>query len=79
MTLFFSEMRKLFHHPLKGKEASNRLLSLRQGSAPGSNYAIDLFFFFFLKGLADNIKPARDETKSLDELISLAIRLDNWL
>ena len=26
------EMRKVFHHPVRGKEASQRLLQLRQGS-----------------------------------------------
>lgn len=94
-TSFVNEMRKVFDHPVRGKEASSRLLSLRQGSAPVSQYAIDFRILaaecgwdelalqsVFLQGLADNIKDelaARDETQSLDELISLAIRLDNRL
>lgn len=92
---FVSEMRKVFDHPVQGKEAGNRLLSLRQGSASVSHYAIDFRILaaesnwdeaalqsVFLKGLADSVKDelaARDETQSLDDLISLAIRLDNRL
>ncbi len=34
-------MRKVFDHPVQGKEASNLLLSLHQGSAPVSQYTID--------------------------------------
>lgn len=38
---FTSEMQRVFDHPLQGKEASNRLLSLRQGSGSVSAYSID--------------------------------------
>ncbi|KAK7916542.1 hypothetical protein WMY93_012303 [Mugilogobius chulae] len=92
---FTNEMRKLFDHPLKGKEAAKRLLALNQGSASVAQYAIDFRILanesgwddtalqsVFLRGLTDNVKDelaARDDTAGLDELISLAIRLDNRL
>ncbi|KAJ0039438.1 hypothetical protein NL108_014181 [Boleophthalmus pectinirostris] len=38
---FTAEMRKIFDHPLKGKEAARRLLSLHQGSSSVAQYAID--------------------------------------
>ena len=92
---FTKEMRKIFDHPLKGKEAANRLLSLRQGSSSVAQYAIDFRILaaesgwddtalqgVFMKGLNDRVKDelaTRDETNSLEELISLATRLDNRL
>ncbi|KAJ0055221.1 hypothetical protein NL108_012724 [Boleophthalmus pectinirostris] len=92
---FSNEMKKLFDHPVKGKEAAKRLLALNQGSSSVAQYAIDFRILahesgwddialqsVFLKGLSDNVKDelaARDETSSLEELISLAIRLDNRL
>lgn len=79
-------MRKVFDHPVKGKESTSRLLSLCQGSAPVSHFAIDFRIIaaesgwdetalqiVFIKGLADNVKDelaAHDETNSFDELIS---------
>lgn len=38
---FVTETWKVFDHPVQGKGASNRLLPLRQGSTPVSQYAID--------------------------------------
>lgn len=92
---FTLEMRKIFDHPLKGKEAAKRLLLLTQGSSPVAQYAIDFRILaaesgwddtalqdVFLRGLSDNVKDelaARDETDSLEGLISLATRLDNRL
>ncbi|KAJ8271735.1 hypothetical protein COCON_G00105940 [Conger conger] len=91
----YAEMRKVFDHPVRGREASNRLLSLRQGSAPVSSYAVDFRILaaqsgwdevalqgVFLSGLTDKLKDelaVRDETSSLEELIDLATRLDNRL
>ena len=92
---FSNEMRKVFDHPVKGKEASKRLLALSQGSSPVAQYAVDFRILaaesgwddealqgVFLRGLAENIKDelaARDETNNLEELITLATRLDNRL
>jgi len=38
---FVAEMRGVFDHPVRGKEAGNRLLSLRQGSSSVADYAIE--------------------------------------
>lgn len=92
---FTAEMLRVFDHPLQGKEASNRLLSLRQGSGSVSAYSIDFRILatecgwddkalqgIFFRGLSENVKDelaARDETSTLEELISLSIRLDNRL
>ncbi|XP_055015782.1 uncharacterized protein LOC129410863 [Boleophthalmus pectinirostris] len=92
---FTSEMRKIFDHPLKGKEAAKRLLSLSQGSSSVAQYAIDFRILavesgwddtalqgVFMRGLSERVKDelaACDETNSLEELISLATRLDNRL
>ncbi|XP_037609788.1 uncharacterized protein LOC119478845 [Sebastes umbrosus] len=35
------ELRKVFDHPVQGKEAANRLLSLRQGSKSVAEYAVE--------------------------------------
>lgn len=93
--VFTQEMRRVFDHPVKGKEASKRLLALCQGSTSVAQYAVDFRILAaesgwddealqgaFLRGLADNIKDelaVRDETCSLEELITLATRLDNRL
>lgn len=93
--LFCSELRKVFDHPLQSKEAGNRLLSLRQGSHSVADYSVEFRILaieagwdekalqgIFMRGLREELKDelaARDETSSLEELISLAIRLDNRL
>lgn len=95
LSSFTSEMQKVFDHPLQDKEASNRLLSLRQGSGSVSTYSVDFRILatecgwddkalkgIFFRGLSEEVKDelaARDETKDLEELISLSIRLDNRL
>uniref|UniRef100_A0A8D3CPA5 CCHC-type domain-containing protein n=1 Tax=Scophthalmus maximus TaxID=52904 RepID=A0A8D3CPA5_SCOMX len=92
---FTSEMRRVFDHPVKGKEAVSQLLSLNQGRNSVSQYALDFRILsaecgwdqaalqaVFLKGLSEEIKDelaTRDETTSLEELIKLATRLDNRL
>ena len=90
---FVAEMRGVFDHPVRGKEAGTRLLSLRQGSRSVADHAIDFstlstesgwdesaLMGIFIHSLNDSIKDelaARDESKSLAELINLARRLDN--
>lgn len=90
---FVAEIRKIFDHPVRGREAANRLLTLRQGSRSVSDYAIEFRILaaesgwdevslqgVFSHGLADFIKDelvVRDESRSLDNLISLATCLDN--
>ena len=92
---FTEEFLKVFDHPLRSKEASSRLLSLRQGEKSVADHSIDFRILaidsgwderalqgVFLRGLRDELRDelaARDETTSLDDLISLATRLDNRL
>ncbi|KAK7886523.1 hypothetical protein WMY93_026144 [Mugilogobius chulae] len=94
-SVFTNEMRRVFDHPIKGKEASKRLLALSQGSLSVAQYAVEFRILAaesgwdyvalqgaFLKGLAENIKDelaVRDETNSLEALITLATTLDNRL
>ena len=92
---FSAEILRVFDHPLRSKEASSRLLSLRQGGDSVANHSIDFRILaiesgwderalqgVFIRGLKEELRDelaVRDETTSLDELISLAIRLDNRL
>uniref|UniRef100_A0A8C5CGL7 CCHC-type domain-containing protein n=1 Tax=Gadus morhua TaxID=8049 RepID=A0A8C5CGL7_GADMO len=62
---FTAEMRMVFDHPVRGKEASQRLLHLRQGSRSVASFADQL--------------TSREESADLDELIALSIRFDNRL
>lgn len=94
-TLFSAELHKIFDQPVQGKEVSRRLLTLKQGSSSVAEFAIKFKILaaetgwgeaalhrVFAQGLAENIQDeiaARDDTSSLEELISLAIRLDNRL
>lgn len=75
--LFTAEMLKVFDHPLQGKEASSRILSLHQGSVYVSTYSINFHILtaksgwdekalegVFLCGLSEELKDelvARDE------------------
>lgn len=84
---------KVFDHPIKGRETESQLLNLRQGSQPVSQYAITFCILAvesdwnncrlkaaFLKGLSGEIKDelaVRDDPPSLNQLIDLAIQLDN--
>ncbi|CAK6964949.1 hypothetical protein NL108_012724 [Scomber scombrus] len=90
---FTAEMRRLFDHPVRGKEVASRLLSLRQGSRSVADYAVEFLTLatesrwdqpalqgVFLRSLNESLKDelaVRDETTSLAELVSLATRLDN--
>ena len=92
---FSVEMKRVFDHPVKGREAAIQLLSLRQSSDSVAQFSVNFRILaadsgwdqaalkaVFLKGLSEEIKDelaVRDETKDLDELIELAIRLDNRL
>ena len=92
---FTEEMRKVFDHPVRGREASQRLLHLRQGSRSVASFAVEFrtlaaesgwneeaLLGVFLNALGNDIKDqltSREEATSLDHLISLAIRTDNRL
>lgn len=92
---FIHEMKKVFDHPIRGHEAGSRLFSIRQGARSTAEYAVEFRTLAaesgwndtaqrgaFLRGLSEGVKDelaARDEESSLDDLISLAIRVDNRL
>lgn len=92
---FTAEMKQIFDHPVSGKEATKRLLSLRQGNRSVAELAIEFRTLAaesgwndealqgaFLNALSDTMKDelaSRDEPKKLSDLIDLAIRVDNRL
>ena len=92
---FVGEFKKVFDHSVQTREAASQLLSLRQGSRSVADYSIDFRVLAassgwndfalrgaFFKGLSEQLKDelaVRDETATLDSLISLAVKLDNRL
>lgn len=92
---FVTELKRVFDHPIQGKEAGQRLFSLRQGSSSVSQYSVNFRIVAtesrwdeaalrgaFFHGLNEDLKDelaARDESADLETLISLAIRIDNRL
>uniref|UniRef100_A0AAQ5ZXR0 CCHC-type domain-containing protein n=1 Tax=Amphiprion ocellaris TaxID=80972 RepID=A0AAQ5ZXR0_AMPOC len=92
---FTAEMRKIFDHPVRGRDAADRLLSISQGSRSVADYAVDFRTLasetdwndgalrgVFYKGLQDTLKDElalREELATLEQCIDLAIRLDNRL
>lgn len=82
-------MQKIFHHPVRGRKAENRLLSLRQGDQSLAKFVVTFRILgwdqtalqgVFLYGLSDEMKDElaiRDNTHTLDALVDLAIRLNN--
>lgn len=88
-------MRKVFDHPVEGGDAAKRLISLRQGSRSVAEFSVEFRTYaarsgwndkslrgLFLSGLSETIKDelaTREEADTLDEMISLSIRLDNRL
>lgn len=89
---FSAELRRVFDHTVKGREAMCRLLALSQGSQSAANYSIEFRILasecgwdesalmgIYLKGLSEQLKDelaVRDESTSLEELISVSIQLD---
>lgn len=90
---FTAEMKKVFDHPVRGREASHRLTSLRQGSRSVAEYAVEFRTLaagsgwndkalqgIFYAGLTEGMKDelaTKDESPSFDKLVDLAINLDN--
>lgn len=85
----------MFNHPVCGRDASNRLTNIRQGSRSVADYAIEFRTLAaesgwndpalqgaFYRGLQETLKDelaTRDDSSSLDHLISTSIKLDNRL
>ena len=92
---FIAALRRTFHHPVSGGEASSRLLRIRQGRRPLADYSIEFrtlaaesgwnseaLMAAFQQGLSEELKDElapRDSPSTLDDLIELALRLDNRL
>ncbi len=94
-TAFIQRFKEVFEHPAGGKEAGEQLISLRQGRGSAADYALsfrtlaaqtgwpdDPLKLHFRRGLSTELQSelaCRDEGKSLDQFIDLAIRIDNLL
>ncbi len=94
-TSFIQCFKEVFEHPAGGKEVGEQLLALRQGRGTAADYALsfrtlsaqtgwsdDPLKLLFRKGLSAELQSelaCRDEGKSLDQFIDLAIRIDNLI
>ncbi|KAK3545650.1 hypothetical protein QTP70_009569 [Hemibagrus guttatus] len=94
-TRFVEEFKRVFDHPLSGRQASKNLLTLRQKNGSATEYAIQFrtiaagsgwndesLMVCFLNGLSEAIKDdlaIREPARDLENLIDQAIRLDNRL
>lgn len=90
---FVGEFKKVFAHPNVEADAAKRLLSLRQGQRSVADYSIEFRILgteanwdeqalrgVFVHGLSESMKDEltfHNEPSTLDDLISLSIRLDN--
>ena len=88
---FLAEFKKLFDHPTAGQDVGTRLTSLHQGNrtvaaystefrtiAAGSGWNDTALRSAFRQGLSESIKDElmRDKPSTLDDLVSLAIEVD---
>lgn len=92
---FVQELKKVFDHPVQGKEASKRLLTIRQGSRSVAEYSVEFRTLaaeagwddaalqtVFVNGLNEQLKDElalKEDSDNLDSIVSLAIKLDNRL
>ena len=90
---FMKEMKKVFDHPVAGREASKGLVTIRQGKRSVADYAVDFrtlavevgwddapLITLFEEGLNAEVKDdltTKEIPDVLDEYIDLAIRVDN--
>ena len=88
---FAEETRKVFDHPVRGRETSQHVLRLRQGSLSVASFAVEFSTLaaesgwneealqgVFLNALSGDIKDqltSREESSDLDHLISLCGRI----
>lgn len=91
-TAFTAEMKRVFDHPVRGKDASKRLLSLRQGMRSVAEYSIEFRTLSaesglnsealqaaFCNGLNDTLKDeliSYPGPSDLESFMALAIRID---
>ncbi len=92
---FIQRFKEVFEHPAGGKEVGEQLISLRQGRGTAADYALsfrtlaaqtgwpdDPLKLHFRKGLNSELQSelaCRDDGKTLDQFIDLAIRVDNLI
>lgn len=90
---FIEEMKKVFDHPVTGREASKGLVTIRQGKRSVAEYAVEFrtlavevawadapLITLFEEGLSADVKDdltTKEIPERLDEYIALAIRVDN--
>ena len=93
--IFEKELRKVFDHPVKGREASKKLLTLSQGSRSVAEYSVDFRTLaaeagwddaalqtVFINGLSEQLKDElalKEDSNDIDSLVSTAIKIDNRL
>ncbi len=92
---FEEEFKRVFDHPVSGREASKRLLTLSQGFRSTADFAIEFrtiaagsgwnneaLMVCFQGGLSEPLQDelaTREPAADLESLIAIAIRLDNRL
>lgn len=90
---FTEELRRIFDHPVGGREAASRLLRIKQGTRSAADYAVEFRTLAvesrwdsaalratFQHGLSEHLKDelATHETPGeLEDLIEIAVRADN--
>lgn len=95
LSSFVAEMKKVFDHPVQGRDTAKCLLALHQGPCSVAEYSVVLRTLavdsgwneeslqgIFLNSLSDQVKEELveiDKPDTLDSLISLAAWLDNHL
>ena len=92
---FSGALRQVFEHPSRNQDTASRLHGLRQGSRSVADYSIDFriiatesgwndvaLLSAFVQGLSEALKdalPPHDQPATLDEMVNLAIQVDNRL
>ncbi|KAK7883132.1 hypothetical protein WMY93_029306 [Mugilogobius chulae] len=92
---FVTELKRVFDHPVKGKEAAKRLLTIHQGSRSVAEYSVEFRTLaaeagwddaalqtVFVNGLSEQLKDElalKDDFGDFNSVISTAIKLDNRL
>ncbi|KAI2650571.1 Transposon Tf2-9 polyprotein [Labeo rohita] len=92
---FLQRFREVFDHPSGGKNAGEQLLALSQGSSTAAEFTLnfrtlaaqttwveDTLKLLFCRGLNTDLQTelaCRDEGRSLEEFIELAIHIDNLI
>uniref|UniRef100_A0A3Q2XTT7 Peptidase A2 domain-containing protein n=1 Tax=Hippocampus comes TaxID=109280 RepID=A0A3Q2XTT7_HIPCM len=90
---FIAAFRRVFHHPVRGREAEGRLLERRQGTQSVADYSITFRILaaqsgyddralcgLLRRGLNTQLKDelaTRDNRSNLEELIDITLVLDN--